>query len=678
MTHQRPPVTITKVKPNSALLDKVIALGDANKLTLGFLPWAGFHDAADRGCIIAAVTADAQLAAYCLFDLPGNFIRVVHLCVLESFRGSHLARNLIDAVSEAHRDRLGMRLKCRTDWPADTMWASLGFVPGIAVPGRSKEGHLLRVWWRSHGHPDLFSELIDEHPGVKVAVDSNVYSDLNSSTLRNGAHHSRALAPLIAGQEIRLVIPHSVVTELYQTQDADLKRQYLSALDHYELLSAAERMPQLRDELLGRIPAANLEADPSLKSDAAFIAEAIIHDVTVVVTRDENAVRQFAKFADEEYGVTVVNPAEIRSLLDLSESPTSYLPAQLQETAYETRRAQPQGWRWDRMHEFLDKPGGETRAHFTERLRAHSSVNKQVTERWLIDDPAGRPRAAWVTTIEDSTLNVHFLRVTDEALAVTIARQLTFHLRRLAVEANCTRVTVTDDHTSRPILANLQADGFIQGKQGWSTQVLALCQSWEKINASLDNPLDTSDGPPPLAEIAEKERVSWPARLVGAGISNYVVPIKGALAADLLGYPRALSARPELLGLSREHVYYRGAQGRFTSPARILWYASGHPQDVFGCSRLIETVVGSPTSLHRRFARLGVYKTDDVHNAASGKNGKVQVLRFTDTEIFPFPVTLDRLRTLAAQAKRPDPVLRSATAIDEEFFKLIYREGTRR
>lgn len=669
--------TLKTVGVDDPVLDEVMALGDRNKKTLGFLPWAGFTQAAARAGILAAMSDDGRLAGYCLYDLPGNYVRITHVCIADEFRGQKVARFLIDSVSESHRNRLGMKLKCRTDWDANTLWPGLGFVQKTKVRGRSKKGHLLAVWWRTHGHADLFSALLDDNDGLRIAVDANVYSDLHSPRQRSGAQHSAALAPLVADQEIKIVVCACVLGELHKTPDQKLLQGYLDALDYnYESAPAAgARAEAIRDDLLQSVDGKTLDRDPSLRADALFIAEAICADVEVIVSRDENAVLQFADRALERYEVTVLNPSEIRNFLDAAESPDDYLPDQLRHTGFSTVRPQAAQWRWDSMEVFLDRNSGEKKRDFTELLRRTATEATALHQRFIVSDPAGQARAAWATQVDGAVLRVPFLRVAPGTYGPTIARLLTFHLRQVAIESDCSTIVVSDDHCPASVVAVLKTDGFTGSASGWIAIVMAACARWDNLN------IDEVIGPlaPPTPDAAELERTRWPLRLLGAGISNYLVPIRGSRSADLLGYPVTLDARPDFLGLSREHVYYKAAGGiHLQTPGRILWFASKNPQEVIGCSRLVETITGAPNSLHRQFSRFGVYSANDVRSAA-GHNGLVEVLRFADTELFDKKVTLDRLMHLAeAHSKSPNLVLQSAHRIDDEMFELIYREGTGR
>jgi GNAT superfamily N-acetyltransferase/predicted nucleic acid-binding protein len=679
---QRPSVEVRADVLDLGLLGKVIDLGDANRKTLGFLPRAGFAAAADRGNLLVALTEDGAVAAYCLYDLPRDLIRLVHLCVDEQFRGNGLSRLLIDAVSRRHPDRLGIRLKCRPDWDADRMWPGLGFEPRAQVKGRSVAGHLLTIWWKSHGHADLMSLLIDESEGQRVAVDTNVFCDLHSAKTRLGAKDSSALAPLVADDEIRLVIAPSVLTEVYATEDPAEKQRYLSALFNYEVLEVdAAAAVEVRDLLLDRVHADELARDASLRADALLIAEAVVGEVDVVVTRDDNAVAQFAQTAAELFEVTVVSPAEIATVLDIAGAATDYAPVSLQETAFAVARVQPSDWTWQTFGTFLNRADGEKRASLRASMREFALRSTVDCRRELLTDPDGGAQAAWVTSLEGSDLVVKLLRVSAGRLRSTVARQLAFHLRARASEAGANRLVVSDRGLSGDIKEILRTDGFAPGPDGeLVAYVIAACGPWEEVAQAAQGagwavsaePVDESSLS--AVTVAELERVLWPAKILGQGVTNYFVPIRGIFASPLLGYPPSLAQRDDVLGMSREQVYYRSWRNPPEAPARFLWYSSVYPQEVFAVSRLVESIVASPVGLYRRFARLGVYTQADVFEAAKGGQ-RVGALRFADTELFANPIPLKRYLEVATVEDRRKVSVGSIHSISDETFGPVYREG---
>jgi ribosomal protein S18 acetylase RimI-like enzyme len=102
------PVDIRLVRPqDTELLDAVVELGDRFNKRLGFLPPAAYKQKAGQGTLLAA-TIGGRLAGYTLFGLPGQRVRLTHLCVDGEFQGRGIARLLVEEISARHVVELAM------------------------------------------------------------------------------------------------------------------------------------------------------------------------------------------------------------------------------------------------------------------------------------------------------------------------------------------------------------------------------------------------------------------------------------------------------------------------------------------------------------------------------------------------------------------------------------------
>ncbi|KUJ68669.1 hypothetical protein ACZ90_17480 [Streptomyces albus subsp. albus] len=186
---------------------------------------------------------------------------------------------------------------------------------------------------------------------------------------------------------------------------------------------------------------------------------------------------------------------------------------------------------------------------------------------------------------------------------------------------------------------------------------------------------------PEIASMAE--RVWWPAKLIDTALPSFIAPIKPRWSTELFDVPAMLVPRDDVLGISREHVYYRSSGHRGESvPARILWYVSEGTSGqqgkmVIGCSRLDEVVIDGPDTLFSRFEHLGVYGHAEVR-AAADVSGKAMALKFSDTEIFPVQVTHARVTALAkGLGLRWVPPMQ-LSKISSALFQAMYEEGHRK
>lgn len=93
------------VDNNSEWLDKVIALGDSCRATVGFMPKQAFVDYAYRREILALTTGDA-LVAYVMYRYRDYSLVIVHMCVSEKYRKHGYAEKLMDALYEQEKAML--------------------------------------------------------------------------------------------------------------------------------------------------------------------------------------------------------------------------------------------------------------------------------------------------------------------------------------------------------------------------------------------------------------------------------------------------------------------------------------------------------------------------------------------------------------------------------------------
>lgn len=679
-----PPEIRFDLAADPAILKQVIELGDRNSKTLGFLPYAGFRAAAVEGRIAVAHADDGTVVVgYCLFDLPRDVVRIVQVCVSNAARQTGLTRALIDAVSARHSGRLGLVLKCRSDWPADKLWPKLDFVAQTQVPGRSKEKHPLTVWWRSHGHADLFT-LLEEYKASSrtAAVDSNVYCDLHSAKNRQGSKHTAVLAPLIADDGLNIMLLPSLEKEIYATSDHAERTRFLNAKLNYAR-AANSFSSAIVDQLIADIPPEVIAKDASLQRDAELIAEAYANGIDLFITRDQKAIQHLLEPA-AELAIDVLHPTEVPTHLDVEQAHHAYRPAQLEETTFTVRRLD-RALTADEVALLLDKADGERLIDLRRTLSDLAGRSTADVQRSVLFDGDANLRAAWAER-DSAALEVPLLRIPEGTLQTTLAAQLSQMLRRDATTGGKFVVRITDPHVPRPVRAILKADGFYPDADGLAALTLPVTGTWPEVSAKAQAVADHQDADallrllelpanPSSAQTVEFERLWAPAKILGQGITNYLVPIKPPFASQLLGHPASLMSRPDDLGLSREHVYYSSRRGQVRPPARILWYVSGKSEpSAIATSSLVEVRVDTPARLHRLYARLGVWDRSDIDSAAS--NGKAAALRFTDTEMFSKPVGLDRIRAHAPKGRRL--LLRSAQELGDEWYERIYREGVQR
>ena len=670
-------------RDDSVTLGRVLNLYASNKKTLGFLPDSGFKDRVRRDTLLVATTGTGELAGYAMYDLPRRQVRLMHLCVTPVYRGSGVARALIEEISRRHTDRTGILVRCRRDYKAHTMWPHLDFAPRGDQPGRGSGGRTLTVWWRDHGHPHLFSAQPDANQ-LLTAIDHNVFLDLYVRHGRPGAEESSALISDWLGDQLVLAFAPELLVEIDRLPDAgDRQRQRDEATGTLKELTPIPSVFHRAVELLDRTADAAGKKD-ELRSDTRHVAAAAAAGAHLFVTRDNDLINVLGAAAAKHFGLRVLRPSDVVVHLDQLAQAAAYHPAALLGTGFSMSQLGP-GGDTEIRQVLLDRAGGERRADFDRRLRAATA--SQHTLRRVIRDPAGAlvGFAASSHTIDE--VLVPFLRTAPHHLESTLARQLLLILRQEARQLKVPRIRITDPHMRATVRRALADEGYLQDGSTWVGAVIDMCGSWAEIvdaaravlPASAESLLADMTGRKPTATLASwVEHAWWPAKPLDADLPTYIIPIKPTWTDDLFGLNDTLFARPDQLGMSREHVYYRSPRPQpVTSPGRVLWYASGANRGGIGaivaCSRLTDVVTDSPAALHAQFHHLGVWKLHQIEAAAA--KGLACALRFADTEILPHPVSWERLRALTAG--RPVGTLQSPTKIDSATFAAIYQEGSR-
>lgn len=651
-------------KPSPEQVASVVTLADRHRRWLGFLPAAAIQQMAERGRLVVALD-QSRVVGYVLFDLPGADVRIVHLCVAEDGRGKGVAKQLVHDLSQRFSDRRGIRLRCRRDWPAATMWPRLGFRPTGEVAGRGASGTVLTTWWREHSHPTLFS--LAPEPLVLAAMDTDVFSAVygGSDVVDSEALVLAPDSPLLNDQ-VELVATSELARELNETSERTIRKRLLTSLSGFRMLQTEpQEVERAAEALLDLVPEAVRESDPSLASDARLIGAAQVGGAEAYVTCDRGAIKHLGPGAAELWGLHVLLPVDL--LLHARNLQTNYLPAALANTSFTIVDVGIE--RRSDLSDFLNAAKGERRREWDERL-ATALASSLATDgvRRLVLDVNRSPVGILVARRSSGAYTVDVLRSRRHHLGASIARQLVAQMRETARAEGLERVIVEDSFTDESSGAALVEEGYLSSHLGPVAHVL-------DVVATQDDPrLD-----PLLADMpargpdfwAEVEHRGWPLKVLGTGVTCAIVPIRPQFAADLLGFP-ILTSRPAPLGLSREHVYYRAPRGALAPPARLLWYASSPVSAIVAASSVLSVRTAPADELHAENARYGVWSRAMVRHRAQG--GRVQAIRFRDTELLR-PVNFEKLSSLSASDRLR--TLRTVTPINEEAFFNIYAAGRR-
>lgn len=661
-------------------VQRAIAIGDLNRNRLGLLPRKAYAELAQRGTLLLAKRED-QIVGYAAYELTKKHVRLVHLCVDTDFRRQGIASDMVRYISDHHSDYPGIKATCRRSYKLGPMWIGLGFTPRSEKKGRS--GELLINYWLDHGHPNLLTS--DEFL-VRAAIDFKVLRGLADA----GSQDSRDAQAMLEDEfsdRLALVRTGALDREINKVEDSQLRQRCLASVSSMERVNPSAHQPdEVRREVL-KLVAVDNPAYPATAQDEfdlAHVVDAVAAGVNVLATSDQDLARTLGLAAGQLYGLRIMSPADVIIHLDELAHAEAYRPAELLGTDY---RLQQLGVRETAISDrFVDLHGGERPRSFQELLK---ELAGQGADRTCIIDPTGEQVAIYCTLQRKDVLEAPLLRIASHTLASTLARQILFQLRKTAAELGASVARITDSHIGPDVTFAAVADGFKRRDGAFIAAVIDVVGSANDVNAAALRAARTAGLPKPdllrstmpVAVAAEIERIWWPAKLVDSTLPTYVVPIQQGFSRDLLGTPTTINARPALLGLSRDHVYYRSVQGRMQTPARLLWYMSQTGRSVqqgaaiVACSQLELVVEGTPEELHRRFQHLGVWTEDRIRTVA-GSKGVAQALCFTNTEPFVHAVGVNTLRRIAAAYDRQwqaPPTFRSIPSPEQ--FADIYRAG---
>jgi GNAT superfamily N-acetyltransferase len=681
---------------DDAGIGAAIELGNRARATLGHMPFAAYRDAAAKGTLLLAYDGD-QVIGYALFGLTRNRVRLTHLCVAAERHGCGVARQLVEWISHRHTDYPGILVKCRVSYHLGDMWIKLGFTQMSERPGRSKAGHVLVSWWRDHHHANLFTR-DDDSVLVRATIDVNVLRDLTEED-RVDAVEAQALVADQVADRLDLVRTAALDAEINQ-MGGPLRARCTTRVQ--QLASPRwdpdpARLRQIRDDLIDdarRIDAGYPGSDQD-RFDLEHVAEAIAVGVHVFITRDEHLTRMLGSAA-RQGGVRILRPVDVVIHLDELARAEAYRPAALLGTAHQQRLIGVGGE--DDLARLVNQAAGERPKAFLKTVRDLALAG---CDRLGVYGPDADLVAAVALRHDRGGLTVPLLRVANTGLADTLACQMLFQLRQQARDRGTMIIRITDRYLSSPARFAALNDGFREHGGDFYAFAVDRCAPASEVEhhaavaarqVGIPEPAPLRSDMPAVAA-AELERTWWPAKLVDSQLPTHLIPIQQVFSAELLGVPEGLFPRHDGLGLAREHVYYRSPLGaRLEAPARLLWYMSStspdrprprrgraptvpYPSGVIACAQLDAVVTGPAEVLFDQFRHLGVWDQGQV--SAAARHGRVQALRFTNTELLTH-VPKSRLRAIAAEHGQTGLPPQWPIRISPAMFTALYQEGRQR
>lgn len=677
------------VLPGSPYFEAAITLWGQNRSTLGLFPRGAFEDCVAQGRLAVALDGANTVVGYLTFRIQRrlNSAAIIHLCVRTENRGAGVADALADWLKAYARDMQlsALRLKCRRDYHAESLWQRLGFVARGDVVGKSHTGDELTVWVHSLGPTeDLFSWAGQSEDTAKlsVVVDANVFFDLHGDDATTENESKVLLEPWV-DDAVKIHVVDELHNEINRHLIAEQRDAYHRAAGSFPEVqydgTKASSYEKVIDEILGK-PA---ETD-SEKSDRRQLARSAAADADIFLTRDGELIRA-ATDIEARLGILVMRPTDLSGRLDETERASAYQPVRLVATTH--THCAVRASEIDEVVDRMQLSGlGEKPSALAATIRQHLAKVRAAPESSLelVREPSGIMAALLVRVRpgpgEDGVVSI--LRIPHTALERTLVRHLLLHAIQSNANEGRPRLVVEDGYITNLVAEALIDLGFARMDRKW----VRLTPSFSGKRAEFGAALSTAGiDPAPIMSMpaGEIEAKLWPAKIFGENVACYVVPIAPTWAAQLFDSGIAageLFGAFARLALNRENVYYRSAKnGSFTLPARILWYVK-KDDDVPGTmairasSRLLAVETGPAKALFGRNRRIGVYEWREILATASGNPfGDIMALRFADTEQFTTPVEVPVLRSIGINS-----TFQSPTQISEDQFAHIYRLGTQK
>ena len=639
---------ITILKLTVADLDAVDELMKPNTRTIGFLPRAVLRDHLDKGWVFGASTRDGRLIGYLLYASYLDRFRVVQLCVSRDFRNKGVARQLIETLKMSATSQKVMRLRCRNDFPANSLWPKFGFVPIDERPGRSKEGSLLTLWRLTLALDDQF-ELFRANVSdtiLDVIIDAQIFFDFDrqdSAVTRP----SKALVSDLFVDSVNLWYTDELLNDINHHNSLDVRRasrertgQFIEAT--YDPISVeifAESLKQI-------LPSGNRNQ----LSDINHLAKAAASEVSVFVTRDQRLLKK---------------AGEIEGLINLQVKSPTELILRLNELsdaqAYEPDRVSGLDFQWRRLKS--DELSAFPFSRFLDGKEALGRLRTMV-ESLLVDPNIHELGVLW--SGEEPIALRGLTYGSEDTLTISLGRVATSHkgslVERFLISDTVYRAMLQDlvkvkfDASSLPLslIQGLSEMGFTRcGDQfirfcfaGYHDRKATLVEiaglAPETVGDYRDMcPVQLERACSPLSSNSEQ--------------NHFLIPIKPGYSLNLIDRKRSstdmFGGNPNVLLLWNK-VYYRSAdrQKMLRPPGRILWYVSRNPKAIVAVSHLDEVVIDTPKELFRKFRKYGTFEWRDVYEMCGGDVTKsLMVLRFSHTFSFPRDVPIDEIREVFAE-----------------------------
>jgi hypothetical protein len=211
-----------------------------------------------------------------------------------------------------------------------------GLLSAVRRSGGGKVKKPITVWWRDHGHPDLFTEL-DEPALLDAALDVNILMNLHLRADQPVARWSEVLLADHLVDRLCLVVTAGLGKDLARHPAASRAKIEAEARHYPQRTAPPGRSQVLFDQMV--IAAARHRALTEQDGgDLWQIAEAAAAGVGVPLTWDDGLRRRFEQIQPEIAdlaGFRVLDPNHVVTYVDELARAWAYRPATLHGSDYE-------------------------------------------------------------------------------------------------------------------------------------------------------------------------------------------------------------------------------------------------------------------------------------------------------------------------------------------------------
>ncbi|AVH70089.1 GNAT family N-acetyltransferase [Nostoc sp. 'Lobaria pulmonaria (5183) cyanobiont'] len=691
-------IKIEEIDDRSPYLPTVIELWGLNRTTLGFFPKGAFAERAKNRQILVALDPQAGCIGYLLYRHSYDRITIVHLCVDREHQNKKVARLLVNHLKQMTQEKYtGIGLNCRRDYDLASMWSKLGFVPQYEKEGKSKDKKLLTFWWFDHGHQNLFSNnhIYKLESKLCVVIDANIffnlYRDEDSSN-----EESRLLLADWLEPELELCITDEIFNYIsLVNDDKERESQRQLARRFISLPCISKSLDEICQNIQNLIYPKNIIFS---ELDVRHLARAIASESHVFISNK----KELLDIADEIYDrfrLSILTLNELLIQLDELRNKPDYQPVRLAGTLLKQVPVQ-RGQEDLLTNYFTCINQGETKTAFQQQLRRFLAELDKF-DCYIVVEGENQPLALFVYgKHKKNELEVPLLRVGNNHLSATLVRHLIFQSILHSANEHRQFTRITDLTLDETVITAIQEDNFIRVNNGWIKVNLAVAETASQLSIRLAtlasnlgqeynfciqiaDSLNTKNLITDVQASANIERFLFPGKIIDAQIPNFIIPIQPRWAKDLFDSDLArqtLFGSKIELAFNREAVYYRSVRNSrgLKAPSRIIWYVSQDDyksycgiSSVRACSFVDEIIIDQPKNLYQRFQRLGVYKLADIMNVNQDKNGNIMAVRFSNTELFKYPINLKQVQKIINKKES----FQSAYKISNDSFKKLYNLG---